>query len=92
MKERVANTFVIKCLKELNIYGSFIKAVKNQHKGNYSFIKKTILGNSGKDTIDYGITWCLHRDVDWCHYHQVLIDLCNEHKDEYEKGWIYKNS
>ena len=39
-KKPVANTFVMRCLKELNIYGSFIKAVKKQHKGDYDFIQE----------------------------------------------------
>ena len=91
-KEPVANTFVMKCLKELNIYSSFIKAVKEQHKGDYDFIQKIIFGAEGQNTIDYGITWIHHPEVHWVNYHEELRTLCKEHREEYERGWIYKNS
>ena len=91
-KKPVANTFVMKCLKELNIYGSFIKAVKKQHKGDYDFIEKTIFCAEGDNTIDYGITWVEHPEVPWVEYHEKLQLLCRDHREEYERGWIYKNS
>lgn len=91
-KKPVANTFVMKCLKELNIYGSFIKAVKKQHKGDYDFIQNAIFGVDGWNTIDYGITWVKHPEVPWVEYHEKLRCLCDEHPKEYERGWIYKNS
>lgn len=92
MREPVANTFVMKCLKELNIYGSFIKAVKEQHKGNYDFIQKIIFCAEGDNTIDYGITWIHHPEIPWVEYHNELQSLCRNHPEEYERGWIYKNS
>lgn len=92
MKKPVANTFVMKCLKELKIYGSFIKAVKKQHKGDYDFIERMIFGAEGWNTIDYGITWIHHPSVSWEEYHDKLRLLCREHPEEYERGWIYKNS
>ena len=91
-KKPVANTFVMKCLKELNIYGSFIKAVKKQHKGDYDFIQQIIFGAEGENTIDQGITWVHHPEVPWVEYHNKLQFLCIEHREEYERGWIYKNS
>lgn len=91
-KEPVANTFVMKCLKELKIYGSFIQAVKKQHKGDYDFIQKTIFCAEGDNTIDYGITWVEHPEVPWVKYHEELRLLCAKHREEYERGWIYKNS
>lgn len=92
MKRAVANTFVMKCLKELKIYGSFIKAVKKQHKGDYDFIERMIFGAEGWNTIDYGITWVEHPEVPWVNIHDQLRLLCEKHREEYERGWIYKIS
>lgn len=91
--EVVGNKFVIKCLKELNIYDSFIKTVKkNYNQDEINGRKLLIFGAEGMNTIDYAFTWANYPEIPWVRYHEKLQKMCNDNPMEYEKGWIYADS
>lgn len=91
--EVVGNKFIIKCLKELNIYESFINAVKKEYSQDQIQTKKLLIfGAEGINTIDHALVWIRHPEICWSQYHEELQKMCMDHFGEYEKGWIYADS
>ena len=93
-KETVGNKYVIKCLKELKAYGAYIKVLKRQYKNDRKTMKLHMFCANGMVSVDYAFIWSLHPvpGITWSEIDREVENKCRANKEEYEKGWIYKNS
>lgn len=93
-KETVGNRYVIKCLKELGIYSSYVKVVKKKYKNNLKIMKLHMFCANGMTSVDYAFTWVEYPvpGITWAEIDHAVENKCRTNKEEYEKGWIYKNS
>jgi hypothetical protein len=93
-KETVGNKYVIKCLKELGVYNSYVKVVKKKYKNNLKTMKLHMFCANGMVSVDYAFTWSMYPapGISWAEIDREVESKCRANKEEYEKGWIYKNS
>jgi hypothetical protein len=93
-KETVGNKYVIKCLKELGVYNSYVKVVKKNYKNNLKTMKLHMFCANGMVSVDYAFTWSMYPapGISWAEIDREVESRCRANKEEYEKGWIYKNS
>lgn len=93
-KETVGNKYVIKCLKELKVYGAYVKVVKREYKNDRKTMKLHMFCANGMVSVDYAFTWVDHPvpGISWGQIDREVESKCRANKEEYEKGWIYKNS
>ena len=93
-KEVVGNKYVINCLKELGVYNTYVKVVKKRYKNNLKTMKLHMFCANGMTSVDYAFTWahCPIPGISWSEVDMTVENKCRKNKDEYEKGWIYKNS
>lgn len=93
-KEIVGNKFVIKCLKELKAYGAYVKVVKRKYKNNHETMKLHMFCANGMTSVDYAFTWVEYPvpGIKWNEIDFEVEKKCRANKEEYEKGWIYKDS
>lgn len=93
-KETVGNKYVIKCLKELGVYSSYVKVVKKKYKNNLKTMKLHMFCANGMTSVDYAFTWVNYPvpGITWAEIDLAVEDKCRANREEYEKGWIYKNS
>lgn len=93
-KEVVGNKYVINCLKEIGAYSAYVKVVKKRYKNNFKAIKFHMFCANGMVSVDYAFTWANHPvpGINWSQIDREVENKCRANKEEYEKGWIYKNS
>ena len=93
-KETVGNKYVIKCLKELKVYGAYIKVVRKRYKNDRKTMKLHMFCANGMVSVDYAFTWANYPvpGISWSQIDREVESKCRANKEEYEKGWIYKNS
>lgn len=93
-KETVGNKYVIKCLKELGVYNAYVKVVKKKYKNNLKIMKLHMFCANGMTSVDRAFTWVNYPvpGISWSEIDYVVEDKCSANREEYEKGWIYKNS
>lgn len=93
-KETVGNRYVIKCLKELGAYSAYVKVVKKKYKNNLKTMKLHMFCANGMTSVDYAFTWVNYPvpGISWSEIDREVESRCRANKEEYEKGWIYKNS
>lgn len=93
VKVAVGNKFVINVLKKLDVYKAFVQTVKKAHK-NPSIRKHHIFCCEGAGSVDYAFTWAKypHPGINWAEINRTVEKECLLHHEEYERGWIYKNS
>lgn len=93
-KETVGNKYVIKCLKELKVYGAYVKVVKRKYKNDRKTMKLHMFCANGMVSVDYAFTWSMYPvpGITWSEIDHEVEIKCRTNKEEYEKGWIYKNS
>lgn len=93
-KETVGNKYVIKCLKELKVYGAYVKVVKREYKRDSKTMKLHMFCANGIFSVDYAFTWIDHPvpGIIWAEIDRAVENKCRANREEYEKGWIYKNS
>ena len=91
-KETVGNKYVIKCLKELKVYGAYVKVLKYKH--DRKTMKLHMFCANGMVSVDYAFTWSMYPapGISWAEIDREVESRCHANKEEYEKGWIYKNS
>lgn len=92
-KVAVGNKFVISVLKKLGVYKAFVQTVKKAHK-NPSIRKHHIFCCEGASSVDHAFTWAKypHPGINWAEIDRTVEKECILHYEEYEQGWIYKNS
>ena len=90
----VGNKYVIKLLKEYGVYGTYVKVVKKVYKNRISDMKLHLFCANGMASVDYAFTWANHSrlGVNWSEIDMNVEEKCRANEDEYEKGWIYKDS
>ncbi len=93
-KETVGNKYIIKCLKELGVYDAYVKVVKKKYKNNLKTMKLHMFCANGMTSVDYAFTWVNYPvlGITWAEIDRAVENKCRTNKEEYEKGWIYKNS
>lgn len=93
-KETVGNKYVIKCLKELKVYGAYVKVLKRKYKYDRKTMKLHMFCANGMVSVDYAFTWSMYPvpGISWAEIDREVENKCRANKEEYEKGWIYKNS
>lgn len=93
-KETVGNKYVIKCLKELKVYGAYVKVLKRKYKHDRKTMKLHMFCANGMVSVDYAFTWSMYPvpGISWAEIDREVENKCRANKEEYEKGWIYKNS
>lgn len=93
-KETVGNKYVIKCLKEIGAYNSYVKVVKKKYKNNLKTMKLHMFCANGMTSVDYAFTWVDYPipGITWAEIDRAVENKCRANREEYEKGWIYKNS
>lgn len=93
-KETVGNRYVIKCLKELKVYGAYVKVLKRKYKHDRKTMKLHMFCANGMVSVDYAFTWSMYPvpGISWAEIDREVENKCHANKEEYEKGWIYKNS
>ena len=93
-KETVGNKYVIKCLKELGAYNSYVKVVKKKYKNNLKTMKLHMFCANGMTSVDYAFTWVDYPvpGITWAEIDRSVENKCRANKQEYAKGWIYKYS
>ena len=93
-KETVGNKYVIKCLKELKVYGAYVKVLKRKYKNDRKTMKLHMFCANGMVSVDYAFTWSMYPapGISWAEIYREVESRCCANKAEYEKGWIYKNS
>lgn len=93
-KEVVGNKYVIKCLKELKAYDAYVKVVKEKYKNNLKIMKLHMFCANGMCSVDYAFIWINYfvPGIEWSKIDHEVESRCRANKEEYEKGWIYKNS
>lgn len=93
-KETVGNKYVIKCLKEIGAYNSYVKVVKKKYKNNLKTMKLHMFCANGMTSVDYAFTWVDYPipGITWAEIDSAVENKCRANREEYEKGWIYKNS
>lgn len=93
-KEVVGNKYVINCLKELGAYSAYVKVVKKRYKNNHKTMKLHMFCANGMTSVDYAFTWVDYPvpGISWSQIDCDVENKCRANKEEYEKGWIYKNS
>lgn len=90
----VGNKYVIKLLKKYGVYGTYVKVVKKVYKNQINSMKLHLFCANGMASVDYAFTWANHSrlGVDWAEIDMNVENECRANEDEYEKGWIYKDS
>lgn len=93
-KETVGNKYVIKCLKELKVYGAYVKVLKRKYKHDRKTMKLHMFCANGMVSVDYAFTWSMYPvpGISWAEIDREVESRCRANREEYEKGWIYKNS
>ena len=93
-KETVGNKYVIKCLKELKVYGAYTKVVRKKYKNDRKTMKLHLFCANGMVSVDYAFTWINYPapGISWAEINREVESRCRANRGEYEKGWIYKNS
>lgn len=93
-REIVGNKFVIKCLKELKAYDAYVKVVKKRYKNNHKTMKLHMFCANGMTSVDYAFTWVEYPvpGISWDKIDLEVESKCRANREEYEKGWIYKDS
>ena len=93
-KEVVGNKYVINCLKEIGAYSAYVKVVKKRYKNNLKTMKLHMFCANGMVSVDYAFTWSMYPvpGISWAEIDREVESRCRANKEEYEKGWIYKNS
>lgn len=93
-KETVGNKYIIKCLKELGVYDAYVKVVKKKYKNNPKIMKLHMFCANGMASVDYAFTWVHYPvpGITWAEIDRSVESKCRANNEEYEKGWIYKNS
>lgn len=93
-KETVGNKYVIKCLKELKVYGAYVKVLKRKYKHDRKTMKLHMFCANGMVSVDYAFTWSMYPapGISWAEINREVESRCRANREEYEKGWIYKNS
>ena len=93
-KETVGNKYVIKCLKELKVYSAYVKVLKRKYKNDRKTMKLHMFCANGMVSVDYAFTWSMYPvpGISWAEIDREVESRCRANKEEYEKGWIYKNS
>ena len=89
----VGNKFVINTLKKLGVYKVYVQTVKEAHK-DPAARKHHIFCCEGAGSVDYAFTWAKHPypGINWAEIDRRVESACHTHSEEYERGWIYKNS
>jgi hypothetical protein len=93
-KKTVGNRYVIKCLKELKVYGAYVKVLKREYKHDRKTMKLHMFCANGMVSVDYAFTWSMYPapGISWAEIDREVESRCRANREEYEKGWIYKNS
>lgn len=93
-KETIGNKYVIKCLKELKAYGAYVKVLKRKYKNDRKTMKLHMFCANGMVSVDYAFNWSMYPalGISWAEIDREVESRCRANKEEYEKGWIYKNS